>query len=75
MSWNALVLPVTAVLVVPVASKNINNGDTPDLRIAEARNVRPPLLALQEGPLRATVVTLTFTERLALPPGPMQLSV
>jgi hypothetical protein len=58
-----------------VASKNISNGDTPDLRTAFARNVRPPLLAVQEGPFTVTVVTLTVADRLALPPGPVQLRV
>jgi hypothetical protein len=58
-----------------VASKNISNGDTPDLRTAFARNVSPPLVAVQEGPLTVTVVTFTVADRLALPPGPVQLSV
>ena len=75
MSWKGVPLPVTAVLVVPVASKNISNGDTPDLRTAFALNVNPPLVAVQEGPLTVTVVTRTVAERLALPPGPVQLRV
>ncbi len=70
-----MLLPVTALLVVPVASKNISNGDTPDLRTATARTVNPPLVALQEGPPTVTVETFTVTDRLELPPGPMQLSV
>jgi len=60
---------------VPVASKNTSSGEVPDLRAANARNVSPPLVALQEGPFTATIETFTVTERLALPPGPMQLSV
>jgi hypothetical protein len=53
----------------------MSNGDTPELRTAFARNVSPPLVAVQEGPLTVTVVTFTVADRLALPPGPVQLSV
>jgi hypothetical protein len=62
-------------LVVSVASKNISSGETPELRAACARKVSPPLVALQEGPLTVTVVTFTVADRLAVPPGPVQLSV
>jgi hypothetical protein len=58
-----------------VASKNTSNGETPDLRTASARNVSPPLVALHDAPFTVTLATLTVTDRLALPPGPVQLSV
>jgi hypothetical protein len=58
-----------------VASKNISNGDTPELRAAFARKVSPPLVAVHEGPLTVTVLTFTVADRLAVPPGPVQLSV
>jgi len=73
--WKAL--PLIALSLVPVASKNTKNGDTPALRTALARNANPPLVAVQEAPAVVVVTEVTFTvaDRLAVPPEPVQVRV
>jgi hypothetical protein len=68
-------VPVSPLLVVPVASKNANIGEMPALRTALACTVRPPLVALHDGPPVTTGLTFTVTDWLALPPEPVQVSV
>jgi len=57
-----------------VASKKTSIGEMPALRTTFARNTSPPLVAVQEGPPLTTGLTLTVTDWLALPPGPVQVS-
>ena len=68
-----MVLPLIEESVVPVASKNINNGEIPEPRTALALSVRGPLPAEQATPLEPLIVTVV--DCVALPPGPVQLSV
>ena len=67
--------------VVPVASKNINNGEIPEARSAFALSVSEPLEPVHEAAVGGddggalAAATVTVTDWLALPPVPAQVRV
>ena len=68
--------PRVGLSVVAVASKNASNGEMPVVRTTFACSFRLPLVLLQEGPAAVTEEeTFTVADWLALPPGPVQVSV
>ena len=72
-SWNVVVLPVMEVSVVPVASKNIKNGETPAVRMALTFRVSGPLVPVHASTVGTLIVTVVDCS--VLPPGPVQLRV
>ena len=70
-----MVLPLIELSVVPVASKNTKNGETPVSRTALALRVSEPLVPVQDKPVGGGVlaVTVTVADWLALPPVPVQV--
>ncbi len=70
-------LPVIALSVVPVASKNTNSGEIPVSRTIFARNVNVPLVPVHDIPVGGGVLEATDTvaDWLALPPAPVQVIV
>ena len=71
-----MVLPVSEVSVVPVASKNTKNGEIPEVRTVLTLNVRGPLVTGQATPLTgAAEVTDTVTLCAIVPPVPVQVRV
>jgi hypothetical protein len=70
------VLPLIDVSVVPVASKNTNNGEIPVLRTAFTLSVSGPLVPEQDKPVGGEApLTVTVADWVALPPAPVQVSV
>jgi hypothetical protein len=74
-----VVLPVTALSVVPVASKNTSSGEIPASRTIFARNVSVPLVPVHDAPVGGAgggvlVETVTVADWLALPPVPVQVN-
>jgi hypothetical protein len=80
-SWNAVVLPLIELSVVPVASKNTRSGEIPVSRTALALSVRGPLVPEQDSPVGTTAgggeaaLTATVVDCWALPPAPVQVNV
>ena len=72
-----MVLPVIALSVVPVASKNTRSGEMPVSRTIFALKVSEPLVPVQDKPVGGGVlaVTVTVADWLALPPVPVQVNV
>ena len=73
-----MVLPVIEVSVVPVASKNIKNGEMPVVRTVLTFSVRGPLVTGQATPLtgaEGAEATDTVTLCVAEPPVPVQTRV
>ena len=70
-----MVLPVIALSVVPVASKNTSSGEIPTSRTMLALSVSEPLVPVQDKPVGGGVfaVTVTVADWLALPPVPVQV--
>jgi hypothetical protein len=67
-------LPLSAVSVVPVASKNTRNGEIPVSRTTLAFSVRDPLVPEQDGPVGGGVEpTVMVADWVALPPAPVQV--
>ena len=73
-SWKVVGPPLIEVSVVPVASKNIRNGDIPEARTVLTFKVKGPLVTGQATPLTADV-TDTVTLRAVVPPAPVQVRV
>ena len=68
---------MSAVSVVPVASKNTKSGEIPVSRTALALSVNGPLVPVQDKPVGALTGALTATvaDWVALPPVPVQFKV
>ena len=76
--WKAVVLAAIEVSVVPVASKNIRNGETPVVRTVLTFSVRGPLVTGQATPLtgaEGAEAIDTVTLCVAEPPVPVQTRV
>ncbi len=56
-----MVLPVIALSVVPVASKNINNGEITGPRTTFAFKVSGPLVPVQDDPVGGGLLEVTVT--------------
>jgi hypothetical protein len=67
-SWNVVVFAVKDVSVVPVASKNTNNGETPEERVIFALSVNAPLVAEQVGRTAAGVAEVEVVPPLLTTP-------
>ena len=78
-SWNVVLLLLTELSVVPVASKKTSSGEIPVDRTVLAFNDREPLVVEQApaaaGPVGAGGATATVTLCVADPPVPVQLRV
>jgi hypothetical protein len=68
-------LPLSALSVVPVASKNTNSGEMPAARTACTFKLSGPLVPEQANPAGAPDATATVTLCVADPPAPLQLKV
>jgi hypothetical protein len=78
--WKAVVLAAIEVSVVPVASKNIRNGETPVVRTVLTFSVRGPLVTGHATPLtgggaEGAEAIDTVTLCVAEPPVPVQTRV
>lgn len=71
-----MVLPVSEVSVVPVASKNTRNGEIPEVRTVLTFKVSGPLVTGQATPVTGGAdATDTVTLCAVVPPVPVQVRV
>ena len=68
-----MVLAVIEASVVPVASKNIKNGEIPEVRTALTFSESGPLVPVHANAVGTLIVTVV--DCWVLPPGPVQLRV
>ncbi len=70
-----MVFPVIELSVVPVASKNTKNGETPELRVAFTLSVSVPLVPVHDEADGGVLETETVTLCDAVPPLSTQVKV
>ena len=70
-----MVLPLSELSVVPVASKNTNSGEIPAARTVLTLRLSGPLEPEQEPVGGGVELTATAADWVAVPPAPVQVSV